>query len=66
MGKSTRFAIDYQYGNVGAVTASQPQKFKDAAHELDCDLDERRWEERLRKVAKQKLASESSASSSRK
>lgn len=33
---------------------SQSDKFKDAAQELDCDPDEKRWEERLRKVAKQR------------
>ena len=30
-------------------------KFKDAARELGADEDEKRWEERLRKVAKQKV-----------
>ena len=34
--------------------ASQSDKFKDAARDLECDEDEARWEERLRKVAKQK------------
>ena len=34
--------------------ASQSDKFKDAARELGADEDEARWEERLRKVAKQK------------
>ena len=33
---------------------TQSDKFKDAARELGCDEDEGRWEERLRKVAKQK------------
>lgn len=33
---------------------SQSDKFKDAARELGCDEDEGRWEERLRKVAKQR------------
>ena len=32
----------------------QADKFKDAARELETDEDEARWEERLRKVAKQK------------
>lgn len=31
----------------------QSDKFKDAARELEADEDEKRWEERLRKVAKQ-------------
>lgn len=33
---------------------TQSEKFKDAARELGADEDERRWEERLRKVAKPK------------
>lgn len=33
----------------------QADKFKDAAREAGCDEDETRWEERLRKVAKQKM-----------
>lgn len=33
---------------------SQIDKFRDAARELECDEDEARWEERLRKVAGQK------------
>ncbi len=33
---------------------SQSDKFKDAAREIDVDENEKRWEERLRKVAKQK------------
>ena len=33
---------------------SQSDKFKQAARDLECDEDEARWEERLRKVAKQK------------
>jgi hypothetical protein len=32
----------------------QVRKFKEAARELGCDEDEARWDERLRKVAKQK------------
>lgn len=35
-------------------TESQSDKFKQAARELGADEDEKRWEERLRKVAKQK------------
>jgi hypothetical protein len=34
---------------------SQSDKFKDAAREHGADEDEKRWEERLRKVAKQKV-----------
>jgi hypothetical protein len=33
---------------------TQPDKFKEAAREHGADEDEKRWEERLRKVAKQK------------
>lgn len=33
---------------------SQSEKFKEAAKELECDEDEKRWEEKLRKVVKQK------------
>jgi hypothetical protein len=33
---------------------SQSDKFKNAAREAECEEDEARWEERLRKVAKQK------------
>lgn len=32
---------------------SQAEKFKDAAREAECDEDEARWAERLKKVAKQ-------------
>jgi hypothetical protein len=32
----------------------QSDKFKDAAREHEADEDEKRWEERLKKVAKQK------------
>lgn len=32
----------------------QSEKFKQAARDLECDEDETRWDERLRKVAKQK------------
>lgn len=32
----------------------QSEKFKNAARELECDEDESRWDERLRKVAKPK------------
>ncbi|MCL4671935.1 MAG: hypothetical protein KJZ64_03155 [Sphingomonadaceae bacterium] len=33
---------------------TQSDKFKEAARELECDEDEARWDERLRKVAKGK------------
>jgi len=36
----------------------QSDKFKEAARELECDEDEKAWEERLRKVASQKPAPE--------
>jgi hypothetical protein len=38
------------------VTKDKPQsdKFKEAARELEADEDEKRWEERLKKVAKAK------------
>lgn len=31
---------------------TQSDKFKEAARELECDEDEARWDERLRKVVK--------------
>jgi hypothetical protein len=34
---------------------TQSDKFKEAARELGCDEDEARWDERLRKVAQQKV-----------
>lgn len=34
----------------------QSDKFKEAARDLECDEDEKVWEERLRKVASQKPA----------
>lgn len=37
-----------------AHPSSQSDKFKKAARELGADEDEKRWEERLRKVAKHK------------
>lgn len=33
---------------------SQSEKFKQAARELECDEDEARWDERLKKIAAQK------------
>jgi hypothetical protein len=32
----------------------QSERFKQAARDLECDEDEARWDERLRKVVKQK------------
>ena len=37
---------------------SQLDKFKEAARELEADENESRWEDRLKKVAKHKPASE--------
>ena len=39
---------------INPASKSQSDKFKEAARELGCDEDEARWDERLRKVAKQK------------
>lgn len=41
---------------------SKPQsdKFKEAARDLECDEDEARWDERLKKVAKGKVETEKS------
>ena len=40
---------------------SQLDKFKQAARELECDPDEKRWEDRLRQVAKHKPKDEKPA-----
>jgi hypothetical protein len=37
-----------------ATTKSQSDKFKQAAREHEADTDEKRWDERLKKVAKAK------------
>lgn len=37
------------------TTSNQSDKFKEAARELEADEDELHWEERLKKVAKQKV-----------
>ena len=37
-----------------SALVSQSDKFAQAAREAECDQDEGRWEERLRKVAKPK------------
>lgn len=34
---------------------TQREKFEEAARKLECDEDEVRWDERLKKVAKPKL-----------
>jgi hypothetical protein len=39
---------------MGKPHRSQADKFKEAARELDVDEDEKRWKERLRKIAKAK------------
>jgi hypothetical protein len=54
MSKSRPFAIDFAYDNVRRMAhpSSQSEKFKEAAREHEADEDEKRWEERLKKVAK--------------
>lgn len=37
-----------------ATNKTQADKFKELARELECDEDEARWDERLKKVAKGK------------
>lgn len=37
---------------------SQSEKFKQAARDLECDPDETKWEDKLRKVVKQNPALE--------
>ena len=37
---------------------SQSEKFKQVARDLECDEDETRWDERLKKIAKVKPAPE--------
>jgi hypothetical protein len=46
----------------GPAQKSQSDKFKDTARELGCDEDEARWDERLRRVAKQRPPQEPSQS----
>lgn len=41
-----------------AKADTQSDKFKDAAREAECDEDEARWNERLKKVATPKKAKE--------
>lgn len=40
--------------NTANKPKSQSDKFKEAARELECDEDEKHWDERLKKVVKQK------------
>ena len=56
MSSSRPFSIDFAYDNVRRMPkpSSQSDKFKEAARELEADTDEKRWEERLKKVAKPK------------
>ncbi len=44
-----------------AEKKTQTDKFKEAARELECDEDEARWDERLRKLAKSKPETEKPA-----
>lgn len=44
------------HGSMEQTGQSQSDKFKAAARELECDDDEARWDERLKKVAGQKPA----------
>jgi hypothetical protein len=44
---------------------SQSDKFKAAARELECDEDEARWDDRLKKVAKPKPAPEKGSADGR-
>ncbi len=41
-----------------AEEKSQSDKFKQAARDLECDPDEKRWEDKLRKVVKPKPVQE--------
>jgi hypothetical protein len=38
-----------------AKEQTQSDKFKEAARELHADEDEKRWEERLKKIARQRV-----------
>ena len=42
----------------GMPNKTQSERFIEAAREMEADPDEKRWEDRLRKVAKQKPAPE--------
>lgn len=42
------------YSRDMAADQTQREKFEQAARELECDEDEAAWDERLRKIAKQK------------
>jgi len=39
---------------ISVKAESQSEKFKQAARELECDPDEAKWEDKLRKVVKPK------------
>lgn len=39
---------------MGDQQKTQSDKFKEAAEDLGCDRDEKRWEDKLRKVVKHK------------
>ena len=41
-------------GNVNTKAKPQSERFSEAARELECDDDKGRFEERLKKIAKQK------------
>jgi hypothetical protein len=51
-----RFAIDFAYDNVRRMAhpSSQSEKLKKAARQVEADEDEKRWEERLKRVARVK------------
>jgi hypothetical protein len=46
--------------NIDKKEQTQSDKFKQAARDLECDPDEKRWEDKLRKVVKQKPIAEKS------
>ena len=51
-----RAKVWYPSGMTKPDTRTQREKFEEAARELECDEDEARWDERLKKVARQKPA----------
>lgn len=53
---SSPWSPDSSIKAIQDMTDDKPQseKFKEAARELECDEDEARWDERLKRVAKQK------------
>jgi hypothetical protein len=44
----------HEMKTASAETQSQSDKFKEAARDLDCDIDEKRWDAKLKKVVKHK------------